>query len=414
MPLSARSSERFRAARPAAVTAVTAALAALLAVAPAPARAAPFTPSDDRQVLETLATRPGDPLARDLRAWRAQLQRRPDDLETALKLARRAWAQVVAEGDPRYVGVAQAALAHWWDQPAPPAQVRVLRAVLRQFDHGFDAARVDLEAVVAADPAQGEAWSWLAAIALVQARYADARRACEGLAPLASALVATACRAQVDGLTGRGAAAAAALSAALARDLASGEAAPDERLWALTRLAEIEERLGRADAAESAFAQALALDVTDGYLLAARADFLLDRGRTAEVLTLLRGRERSDLLLLRLALAARAAGRPEQAAWSTELGARFDAARRRGDTVHEKEEARWRLAFGLEPARALALARSNFEVQKEPADARVLLEAALATGDTAAAAPVLRWMDASGIESVVLRGLRARLPGGGR
>ncbi|MBK6790170.1 MAG: hypothetical protein IPG77_21810, partial [Betaproteobacteria bacterium] len=43
-------------------------------------------------------------------------------------------------------------------------------------------------------------------------------------------------------------------------------------------------------AAEAAFRDALALAVPDVYLQAAYADFLLDRGRPAEVLTLLQDR----------------------------------------------------------------------------------------------------------------------------
>ena len=64
-----------------------------------------------------------------------------------------------------------------------------MRAVLRQFSHDFDAALADLVAVVRQDPDNGEAWAWQAAIAMVQARYADARTACERMASQASQLI---------------------------------------------------------------------------------------------------------------------------------------------------------------------------------------------------------------------------------
>jgi hypothetical protein len=187
------------------------------------------------------------------------------------------------------------------------------------------------------------------------------------------------------------------------------DASPVELLWVLTRLAETEDRLGHHAEAEAAYVRAQALGLTDGYLLAAHADFLLDRGRPAEVLTLLRGKERSDLLLLRLAIAAKALNAPEAAGWAADLTARFDAARLRGDTVHQKEEARFALAVLGDAKRALPLASANFVVQLEPADARTLLEAALAAKQPAAAAPALKWLDASGIESVVLRSLAAKI-----
>ena len=263
-----------------------------------------------------------------------------------------------------------------------------MRAVLRQFGHEFDAALADLSAAVRHDPGDGEAWAWQVAIRLVQAKYPQAREACEQLAALAETLIGAGCRAQLDSLTGRAATAADSLRAALLSDAA---ASPEQRLWSLTRLAEIEERRGRFAEAEAAFRAALALGLPDVYLLSAYADFLLDRGRAPEVLALLKDKERSDLLLLRLAIAGKVTGAPQAAAWADALGARFDAARLRGDALHQKEEARFALAVLGQPKRALPLASANYALQREPADARVLLEAAVAAREPAAAEPVLRW-----------------------
>jgi Tfp pilus assembly protein PilF len=288
----------------------------------------------------------------------------------------------------------------------PPPEVRVLRAILLQFDHRFEPALEDLEAVLRAEPGHVEAGAWRTAILMVRADYAGARESCRQLAPYATPLGAAACRAQVDAATGRAAPAAAALRAAL---LAYPQASAAERLWSLTRLAETEERRGDFAAAEAAFRDALALDRPDVYVLAAYADFLLDRGRPAEVLTLLQDRGRADVLLLRLALAARATGDPRAADFAQELQARFDAARRRGDTSHRKEESRFALAVQGDVARSLALARENWAEQREAADARILLEAALAARDAAAAAPVLQWLADNGFESTVLQPLAARV-----
>ena len=382
-------------------------LAALLpALAICAATAAPFLPAADTQVLERLPARASDPRAQELQALRQAWRQQPGDVDRAVRLAERYFDAVAAEGDPRYIGYAQAALAPWWALPAPPAAVRVLRAKLLQFDHRFIEALADLDAVLQADPAHGEAWAWRAAIHMVRADYAQARRSCEKLAALAPPLIAVACTAQVDAATGRAEAAAGALRNALASAQGTDAA---QRLWALTRLAETEERRGAYPAAEAAFRQALDLNLGDVYLLAAYADFLLDRNRPAEVLTLLKDRTRADVLLLRLALAAQAAGTPEREAWARSLGARFDAAALRGDTTHRKEASRYRLTLRGQPDLALALARENFAEQREPADARILLEAALAARQPAAAAPALAWMAASGIQSVALQALAARL-----
>ncbi|WP_280151185.1 hypothetical protein [Piscinibacter sp. XHJ-5] len=388
--------------------AATPALVLVAAAVSMPVVAAPFRPASDDQVLETLPARASDPRMRELDALRRAWQQRPQDLDAAVRLARRYYEETAAEGDPRYVGYAQAALAPWWNAADPPPAARVMRAILLQFGHEFDAAIADLDAALRADPSNGEAWAWRAAIHLVQARYPEARDACGRLAELASPLIGTACIAQVDAVTGHAARAAHAIDTALT---ANADADPGERLWALTRLAEIEERRGRHAEAESAYRQALALGLTDGYLLAAYADFLLDRGRPAEVMTLLKDRSRSDVLLLRLALAAKALQAPALAGWASDLDARFAAARLRGDKLHQKEESRFRLGVQEQAQQALVLARENYALQREPADARVLLEAAVAAKQPQAAEPVLAWMARSGIESTALSALAQQLKG---
>jgi hypothetical protein len=381
-------------------------LAAALVLAAHGSPAAPFLPASEAQVLERLPARAADPRQRELRALREAWRAAPNDAATAVRLARRYVEEAGAEGDPRYIGYAQAALAPWWRDIEPPPELRVMRAVLRQFGHEFDAALADLRAVTHAQPEHAEAWAWQAAIHLVQADYGAARVACTRVAAQADALIGAACRAQVDALTGRAGAAAASLRAALAADR---EASAAQRLWSLTRLAEIEERLGHITEAETAYRAALALGIADVYLQSAWADFLLDRSRAAEVITLLEGKERSDLLLLRLAIAAKAGAHPRAAEWRQALAARFEAARLRGDALHQKEESRFTLALLGDPKRALELARANYAVQREPADARVLLEAAIAAHEPAAAEPVLRWLEANRVEHAGLRALAARL-----
>ena len=60
-------------------------------------------------------------------------------------------------------------------------------------------------------------------------------------------------------------------------------------------------------------------------------------------------------------------------------------------------------------AKALALAVENWTSQREPRDARVLMEAALAHGDAAAAKPALGWMASTGFEEPRYRELAAAL-----
>ena len=58
---------------------------------------------------------------------------------------------------------------------------------------------------------------------------------------------------------------------------------------------------------------------------------------------------------------------------------------------------------------ALAAAAENFRTQREPRDALILLEAALAAREPAAAVPALQWLESSGFESDRFRRLALKL-----
>jgi len=373
------------------------------------AQAAPYTPQSDAEILERLPFKATAAEGRELRQLRRALAEQPQNLERALALARRYFDLASAEGDPRYVGYAEAAIRPWSKAAEPPVEILVMRALLGQYRHEFDAALVDLARAAERDPGNAELWSWRSAILLVQADYAGARAACGKLAAVASALLTTACTTAVDGLSGRSAQAYAELSKALAL---RPDADPDLKLWIQTRLAEMALRQGKDELAEHHFKAGLALGVTDGFILAAYADFLLDRGRAADVLPLLKDWERSDVLLLRLALAEQAAKLPGAAAHIAMMKQRFDASALRGDKLHQQEEARFHLYLQGDAPGALRLAEENYRLQREPRDARILLEAALAAKIYTAAQPALDWLRASGYEDPLYAKLAQQLKDG--
>ena len=185
---------------------------------------------------------------------------------------------------------------------------------------------------------------------------------------------------------------------------------PADKVWMETALAEIAARLDRPGVAEAHFRRSLQHGAPDPYLKAAYADFLLDANRPAEVVRLLSEDLRIDGLLLRLALAEQALGAAALPGRVADLKARFDAARARGDRVHLREEARFYTALLKQPREGLRLAQVNWAVQKEPADARILLEAALAAGEPAAARAVVDWMRQNNLEDAPLARLVRRVP----
>jgi Tfp pilus assembly protein PilF len=364
----------------------------------------PFLPQRDTQVLERLSIKSADPVARELRTLRARLSSNPQNVDIAVLLATRLIAQARSQGDPRFLGQAQAILAPWWNLPTPPSSILLSRATIRQNAHEFALALADLDEVLSKQPANAQAWLTKASILQVQGRYEEARRACQPLLRLAGRHVALTCLSDIAGLTGHAATSRELLTTNLTRPDISAQ----ERLWILTILAEVAARTGDQGNAEKYFKEARSIGVKDHYLLGAYADFLLDQGRAQNVVTLLQRETRSDGLLLRLALAEQALHAPMSRDHTAELAARFAASRERGTLVHLREEARFTLTLLDDPQAALILAQDNWKIQKEPSDARLLLECAWAAGNRHAAKPVLEWLDRNHVEGARLRDLAAR------
>ena len=381
--------------------ATVALLITLLCVAPL--AAAPFAPTDDAQVLERLPEKL-DPSLAELKRLRGALAHRPDDLALAAKLARRSIEAAREAGDPRFLGQAQAALAPWWSLPEPPPAALLLRATVKQSTHDFAGSLADLDRLIAQRPADGQALLTRATVLTVQGRYSEARADCARIARLTVPLVTTACTAAPASLSGEAETAYRSLALALARQ---PDADAGLREWAFTLSAEIAWRRGDPVAAETQFRAALALDARDPYLLAAYSDFLLERGRAAEVVPLVKDYGRNDSLLLRLALAESRLPemKPMFEAHRADLTARFDAARRRGDSLHRREEARYTLSILDDASAALELARANWQVQKEPADLRILVEAALAARDARTLDEARAWIASHKLEDASVTAL---------
>jgi tetratricopeptide (TPR) repeat protein len=370
-----------------------------------PAYPEPYLPMDDAQVLERLSFKGSDPVARELAILRTNVRQHPRNLESAAKLAARYIDQGRSEGDPRFIGQAQAVLSPWWNEATPPPETLLLRATIRQNAHEFTKALADLDQVLTIEPTNAQAWLTKAAILQVQARYDEARRACQRLARLAAAHVLLGCLSDIAAITGQSIKARELLQPMLADQKLIGR----ERIWITTILAETSARIGAIRDAEQYFAEAFKVGIKEQYLLSAYADFLLDQGRHQDVVSLLRSETRADGLLLRLALAEQALGIPSSKHHITELAARFAASRERGTSVHVREEARFTLALLKDAKQALPLAQANWNVQREPADARILLETALASRNRAAAQAAIEWLKTNHVEDFRLQQLAKQI-----
>ena len=341
------------------------------------AQAVPIKPASDNEVVEVLPAVPGG--RAEQRRLRKALAEQPRDVGLALTMARRYLEQAHESGDPRFAGMAMAAIEPWSDEAAMPDELLMMRATVQQYLHRFDDSVRILRKLLARPSGknQSQGWLTLATVLRVQGRYADSDAACAQLAQTGAALHARACAAENAALRGDVERARAAFTALLSnpREAAATQA------WLNTSLAELEQRAGNAPAAEAAFKRALAL-APDTYTRLAYADLLIERRRPAEVLVLLAAEPRSDNVLLRLAIAGTQAKAASATADVAEMRERIALANERPEAkvFHGREQAMFALAVDNDPTRALDLARGNIGQQREPLDLFVLAQAARASG----------------------------------
>lgn len=372
---------------------------ALLSLA-APVSAAPLLPQSDAQVVETL---PNAGRARaEERALRQRWAAEPGNAKLAVELSRRYLDQAREQGDPRFAGRALAMLQHWPRLETAPTEVVLMAATLQQYLHDFDGAARELERLVQRDPAQAQAWLTLATIRRVQGRYDASDAACRGLLATGSSFYGRACEAENLALRGR-------IDAA--RQVFDSLLAPKElpapaRAWLMTTVAEIESRTGRRREAEAAYRAVLAADPNE-YTRLSFADFLIDNGRAAEVPALLKNEPRSDVVLLRLAMAGARQPSASATADIAELRERMAQAALRPDagSTHAREQALFALRVEGQPARALQLAKLNVGLQREPIDLLVLAETARAAKDDEALQMARRIKQEMGLHDVRLDAL---------
>ena len=378
--------------------------AAAPAAPDAPFRA-PYLPASAAEVLQPVPAA-SDPKVREMRALQAERDAAPQDLARSLALA---WSYIEygrQVGDAHYAGYAEALLAPWLAQPSPPVATLVAQATILQYRHQFEPARDLLTQALARDPGQRQARLTLATLDMVQGRYGAARRGCAQAANGGGYEYAIACSANLLSYQGQ-----AAQSIALLKLIeGSGPGLPAAfNAWVQGLWAESAERLGDWSQAEVHHRRALSYAPQDNFALVAYADFLLDRGRAQEVLRLLGEHAQSDTAFLRLALAQAALHSPELARYRWIMAARFEALRQRGSDFYGREQARFALELEHDAGTALVLAQQNWAVQREPWDARVCLQAAVAAHQREAVQPVIDFVKQSRLEDPVIQALIRQL-----
>jgi tetratricopeptide (TPR) repeat protein len=348
-----------------------------------------YRPADGDAVV--LALPAGVSAAQAMPADAGDPERAAIDAEAFLRLAR-------TTRDARYFGRAEALVEPWIARQDATPRLLVAAADLAQQRHDFANARQLLDRAISADPGDGGARMQRANVALLLGDYEAARRDCLAVLQSGATFPGTVCLAST--MTGPG-------SLQRARRLLTplddaGPAAPDIARWLLLTESDLALRDGDARAARDYLARAHALDPDHEETRARLAELLIEQGDAAGALTLARGSTVSAALLVRRIRAAAGIDAGEAASARRELDALLAVGRLRGTTPHLREEGELALFVDRDAARALALARQNFALQKDTPDVRLLLGAAVAAGDKPTLAELRRWLASTGFEDRVV------------
>ncbi len=359
---------------------------------------APYIPQSDADVLQAVPAM-ADAAVANMRSLRARFDAAPQDVRAAIDLAQAYVDYGRQIGDAHYAGYAEAVIAPWMGRAAPPISALLIQANIAQYRHDFDASRALLQRTLSMDARNAQAWLTLAALDMVQGDYSAAAKDCAQVMTAAELGFGLGCSGNLLSYVGQ---ADRSLDLLERAELAGVAAPTGYRAWIQGLIAETAERLGNWPLAESHYRDALKLTPEDNFLLIGYADFLIDRGRPAEVLTLLENHAQSDTAFLRLAMAHAALNLPDATRYTWLMAARFEALTLRGSDYFGREQVRFALALEHDPSTALDLALRNWRVQRAPWDARVLLEAAAAAHQPQAAAEVLAFIERTKLQDPII------------
>jgi predicted Zn-dependent protease len=312
---------------------------------------------------------------------------RKNNLDEALDLATEFVALGRAQHDERYFGYASAALQPWRDDSAS-IEVLLLRADIAQHQHRFSDARTHLDNLLRREPTHLNARLMRAALHMTQAQPQAAAQDCQKLFALRESFAATVCLAHAQSMQGKLAESYRLIDALLGQG--TFERRDAQFVWALSVAADMAERLGDREAAGQWLHRALSIDANNLVARLDLCDLLLSQKRPRAALDLLEKLPSSDPILLRRALAEQQVGAAPRSSLA-EWRAAVERSEQLGIALHLRELARGQLQLLNEPHLALKTALKNWEVQREPVDVRLLVDAAHAANNPSVLEQVREW-----------------------
>ncbi|WP_143473844.1 tetratricopeptide repeat protein [Limnohabitans sp. G3-2] len=346
------------------------------------------------------------------KAWRAQ----PQHMPSALAYARAVFTLGLSEGDLRWYGSAKAALTPWWTADDLPAEAYFLRGLVKQGFHDFQAGLQDINRAIALEPARAEFWSWRFALHLLLADMAAAQQDIDEMVRLLGPEEAQVYRAVWLYRTGQPWPAVDMLSVAI-RSANYQDAGSQD--WLGFHWGEALRVAGQPARALAVWGQRLQASPQSHLIRLSLAELLNQQGQYRQAQTIAMAASgkgapsstapMSDALLMQAVLASRGLKDPDEARLASQLEARLQSQALRQEALIERPQLIYQIAYGRDLKAGLALSIDNWQLQKEPPDAVLFVQAALALGQARAAEPVLKWAEKTGYTDPQLTPLLAKL-----
>lgn len=329
-----------------------------------------------------------------LRALDQARRAQPQNLDAALAYGRAVFTLGLDEGDLRWFGSAKAALGPWWQAADLPAEGYFLRGLVKQGFHDFQAGLSDIDRAIALEPRRAEFWSWRFALHLLLADMASARQDTEEMARLFGAEEADVYRAVLLYRTGQPVPAVQMLLRALRSPNYQDAASQD---WLGFHLGEAHRVAGQPDRAMTVWGERLKANARSHLLRLSLAELLNQQGRYRQAKAVAMNQADmasvTDALLMQALLASRGLKEADETRLASQMDARLKAQALRQESLIERPKLIYQIAYGQDLAAGLALSIENWQLQKEPPDALLFAQAALALGQAHAAAPMVAWAE---------------------
>jgi tetratricopeptide (TPR) repeat protein len=329
-----------------------------------------------------------------LRALDQARRAQPQNLDAALTYCRAVFNLGLIEGDLRWYGSAKAALGPWWQASELPAEGYFLRGLVKQGFHDFQGGLSDIDRAIALEPRRAEFWSWRFALHLLQADMAMARQDTEEIARLFGAEESDVYRAILLYRTGQPLPAVLMLTRALRSPLNKDVFSQD---WLSFHLGEAHRVAGQPAQAMAVWGERLKVNGQSHLLRLSLAELLNQQGLYPQAKAMAMNQadmaSLTDALLVQALLASRGGKDASQAKLASQVQARMRAQALRQESLIERPKLIYQIAYGQDIAAGLALSIDNWQLQKEPPDAVLFVQAALALGQAQAAAPVVEWAE---------------------